>query len=221
MVKMRITIVYDNTSLSSNLKADWGFACFIEYLDTRILFDTGTKSQILLDNMKILDLDPTEADFVFISHKHSDHMGGLLSIMELNKTAQIFLPVKLDASLNDGRLHIIKPTQYIGDGLITSGLLECKERVGLQEQSLFLEFPKGLVIIAGCSHSGVRQIMEKSKEYGKSFALIGGLHGFDEFEILEDLEFVCPTHCTKHIQKIKELYPSKYIKGGVGTIIEL
>lgn len=218
---MRITIVYDNISLQSNLKADWGFACFIEYLDTRILFDTGTKSKILLDNMKVLNLDPAEVDVVFISHKHSDHMGGLLTIMELNQTAQIFLPVKLDASLDDGRLQIIEQAQYISDGFISSGLLECKERVGLQEQSLFIVTSKGLVIIAGCSHSGVTQIVEKSKEFGKPFALVGGFHGFDEFAILEDLEMVCPTHCTKHIQKIKKLYPSKYIRGGVGAIIEL
>ncbi|MCE7748139.1 MAG: MBL fold metallo-hydrolase, partial [Candidatus Heimdallarchaeota archaeon] len=39
---MKITIVYDNTSLRDDLEADWGFSCYIEHLGTNILFDTGT-----------------------------------------------------------------------------------------------------------------------------------------------------------------------------------
>ena len=221
MIKLKITIVYDNTSLNPKLKADWGFACFINYFDKKILFDTGTKSKILLDNMQKLNLNPNEVDMIIISHKHGDHMGGLLSVMELNKKAQIYLPVELDSSLDDGRLHKLDKATEITQGIITSGLLECEERVGLLEQSLFLETPKGLVIIAGCSHSGVKQIVEKSRGFGKPYALIGGLHGFAEFDILKDLAFVCPTHCTKYIEKIRKLHPNKYIKGGVGAIIEL
>jgi len=221
LINLRVTIVYDNTTLQPELKADWGFACFIEYLDKKILFDTGTKSKILLDNMKVLGLDPTGIDFIFISHKHGDHMGGLLTVMELNKKAKIYLPVELDSSLDDGRLYKYDKATKIDTGIISSGLLECEERKDLVEQSLFLETSKGLVIIAGCSHSGVTQIIEKSKEFGKPFALIGGFHGFKEFEVLQTLNVVCPTHCTRHIKDIKSLYPEKYIAGGVGTSIEL
>lgn len=218
---MKITIVYDNTSLKDGLKADWGFACYIEHLGTNILFDTGTKSNILLDNMQKLNIDPSEADIVFISHKHSDHMGGLLTIMKLNKKAKIYVPVQLAESLDDGRLYKLDKATHITETIISSGLLESEGRRGLLEQSLFLETQKGLVVIAGCSHSGVKQILEKCKEFGEPYALIGGLHGFNEFEILEDLKVVCPTHCTKHINKIRNLYPEKYVKGGVGAIITL
>ena len=216
---MKITIVYDNTSLRDDLEADWGFSCYIEYLGTNILFDTGTKPRILLDNMQKLNVDPSEADIIFVSHKHMDHMGGLLTVMELNKNAKIYVPVQLAESLVDERIYKLDQPTYITDTIISSGLLESEGRRGLLEQSLFLETPKGMVVIAGCSHSGVKQILEKCKEFGEPYALLGGFHGFNEFKILEQLEFVCPTHCTKHIKSINSLFPEKSIKGGVGARI--
>ena len=132
--------------MKSELKADWSFSCFIEYLGTKILFDTGTKSKILLENMDKLKLNPAEIDVVFVSHKHGDHMEGLLSIMELNRNAQIYLPVELASSLDDGRLYKLDEATYITEGIIASSLLECEKRKGLVEHTLFLEIPKGLVI---------------------------------------------------------------------------
>jgi len=218
---LRITIVYDNTTLKKELKADWGFSCFIEFQDKKILFDTGTKSSILLANMEKLGIDFTKANIIFISHKHGDHLGGLYDVLKQNKKAKIYLPFEdLKSHEKDRTYRLTEPTRLFGN-IITSGLLECDDRKDLVEQSLFFETKKGLIIIAGCSHPSVRKILKRSKEFGKPFALIGGLHGFDEFELLEELELVCPTHCTKHIDEIKNRYPRKYVKGGVGRVIDI
>jgi len=53
------------------------------------------------------------------------------------------------------------------------------------------------------------------------YAVIGGMHGFSEFELFKDLELICPTHCTQHKAELKKLYPQKYIDGGAGRIIEI
>ena len=53
---MKITIIYDNETCREDLKADWGFACLVEVYGKNILFDTGAKGDILLENMKILGL---------------------------------------------------------------------------------------------------------------------------------------------------------------------
>ena len=79
----------------------------------------------------------------------------------------------------------------------------------------------GVVVIVGCSHPGVKNILDSASQFGKPLALIGGLHGFREFDVIEDLELVCPTHCTQYESEIKSLYPEKYIKGGAGKIIEI
>jgi 7,8-dihydropterin-6-yl-methyl-4-(beta-D-ribofuranosyl)aminobenzene 5'-phosphate synthase len=218
---LKLTIIYDNTSQQSNLKADWGFSCFIEHKDSKILFDTGTKKQILLDNAQKLKVDLSTADIIFISHSHMDHMGGLNSVLKENDKASIYLPIsQKDINIGGRFLKLDKPAK-IKEDVIASGLLECEERKGLVEQSLFIESTKGIIVIVGCSHPKVRKILERAKEFGNVYALIGGLHGFKEFELLEHIELVCPTHCTKHIEKIKSLYPNKYVKGGVGAKINI
>jgi 7,8-dihydropterin-6-yl-methyl-4-(beta-D-ribofuranosyl)aminobenzene 5'-phosphate synthase len=52
-------------------------------------------------------------------------------------------------------------------------------------------------------------------------AILGGLHGFRDFDLLDGLEWVCPTHCSQYMDEIKRRYPDKYIKGGVGKVITL
>ena len=48
----------------------------------------------------------------------------------------------------------------------------------------------------GCSHSGVGNILKAASQFGKPYALIGGLHGFSDFDLVKDLTLICPTHCT-------------------------
>ena len=215
MNNLKITIVYDNTSSQSNLRANWGFACFIEFNDLNILFDTGTKGEILLNNMRELNIDPSIIDFVFISHSHHDHVGGLKDFLKYNNQAKIYVPSTLKLDQYKDRVITVKESLQIAENIFSTGILK------QIEQSMVIQTTKGLVVIAGCSHPGVRKILEKSSEFGELYALIGGLHGFNEFHLVEKLRFVCPTHCTKHISALKQKFPEKYIQGGVGTIIDL
>ena len=64
-------------------------------------------------------------------------------------------------------------------------------------------------------------ILDAAKKFGKIYAVIGGMHGFSEFELFKDLELICPTHCTQYKAKLKKLYPQKYIEGRAGRIIEI
>jgi len=48
-----------------------------------ILFDTGVEGETLLSNMRKMEIDPNEIDFIFISHLHEDHTGGLAGILEI------------------------------------------------------------------------------------------------------------------------------------------
>ena len=68
---------------------------------------------------------------------------------------------------------------------------------------------------------GVKKILKAGARFGKVRALVGGLHGFKQFALLNPLEKVCPTHCTRYIEHIKRLYPGKYVEGGAGKIIEI
>jgi len=64
-------------------------------------------------------------------------------------------------------------------------------------------------------------ILDAARQFGKIYGIIGGLHGFSEFELFKDLDLICPNHCTQHKAELKRLYPEKYIEGGAGRIIEI
>jgi 7,8-dihydropterin-6-yl-methyl-4-(beta-D-ribofuranosyl)aminobenzene 5'-phosphate synthase len=207
---MKVTIVFDNTSKQTDLKEEWGFACFIETESRRILFDTGADGKILLENMQKLAIDPKSIDDIFISHNHFDHIGGLSSILNENSDLTIFLPKSLLGVRNAKEIIQIDKARQIGNGLFTTGELE-----GI-EQSLIVETTKGLVVIVGCSHPEMKTILDAASHFGEVYGIIGGLHGFKRFELFKDLGLICPTHCTQHKTEIKKLYPKQYVEGGVG-----
>lgn len=212
---LKISIVYDNTIHQKNLTADWGFAAYIETDERHILFDTGSDGHILLENMKRMGLDPEAVDTVFVSHNHFDHIGGLAAFLRENPDVDVYLPESLRGVRRAKNvIHVSKPIA------ITNTLYSTGELIG-GEQSLIIKTPQGLVVIAGCSHPGLNNIMKAAGRYGKIHMILGGFHDFDQFDILEDVDLVCPTHCTRYITKISERFPEKFIQGGAGRCVEI
>jgi len=212
---MKITIIYDNETWKEGLKADWGFSCLVEAYDKKILFDTGANSSILLHNMQRLNIDPTIIEEVFISHAHGDHTGGLPELLRINNAVKVYIPVSCPEPPGASEVVRVKEAFKIHENIFSSGELKSIE------QSLIVKTQKGLALIVGCSHSGVKNILKAASQFGKPYAIIGGLHGFSDFNLVKDLEFICPTHCTQFKSKIELLYPKKYVEGGVGKVIEI
>jgi 7,8-dihydropterin-6-yl-methyl-4-(beta-D-ribofuranosyl)aminobenzene 5'-phosphate synthase len=91
-VKPRITILYDAFGKSDAMKKDWGFAALVEINGKRILFDTGDNPEIFAHNVKAAGVDLTKLDFVVMSHRHGDHMGGLTYLLSVNPKVKIYAP---------------------------------------------------------------------------------------------------------------------------------
>ena len=74
----KITIL--STMLSDTHIGEWGFSAMIEADGQRILFDTGSRENTVLQNSRELNISLEKIDNVFLSHNHKDHTGGLISL---------------------------------------------------------------------------------------------------------------------------------------------
>ncbi len=213
---MKVTIIYDNEVKKEGLKADWGFSCLIEVENAPpILFDTGASSSILLHNMRELEIEPNTIGTIVISHSHWDHAGGLQDFLELNRDAQIYVPASFARALPGRKVIKLKNATEICQNVFSTGELK-----GI-EQSLAINTAKGILIVAGCSHPGVGNIIDAASKFGEVYGIIGGFHGFNDFKKLDGLSLICPCHCTQYKSEIKRLFPDKCLECGAGMTLEL
>ncbi|PLW80528.1 MBL fold metallo-hydrolase [Candidatus Woesearchaeota archaeon] len=213
---MKLTIVYDNTTTDSNLIAHWGFSCFIKYKGKNILFDTGGNGRFLIHNLKHLNISPESMDHIVVSHPHFDHIGGLSEVLNENKgNAKLHLPMNFRGVKFDNEIFYYDSPAEIEKGIYVSG------EIDNIEQALAIKTRKGLAMIVGCSHPGIKPFIDTLNRFGNIHTIIGGFHNFNDFEMLKDLTKICPTHCTKNADEIIKRFPEKIIKGGVGRIFEV
>jgi 7,8-dihydropterin-6-yl-methyl-4-(beta-D-ribofuranosyl)aminobenzene 5'-phosphate synthase len=107
-------------------------------------------------------------------------------------------------------------------------------RVNLPELSLSMKTEKGEILIVGCSHSGVEQIVSETKKFtNNNIDLVyGGFHmiPFDRSQILQygrllkdDLKVrrIAPAHCTGHLafKMLMDIYREDYLFAGLGEIV--
>jgi len=235
--RMIVTLVYDNNPSVEGLKTGWGFSCLVEGCQKTILFDTGGDSETLLYNMEKLGIDPTQVEVVFLSHIHGDHTGGLEGFLEKNAKVDVFLLPSFPSSfkrkvksLGADYVEVGEPSE-VCKGVFSTGELGD----GIKEQSLVVRTPKGLVIITGCAHPGIVEIIEHVKKSFKEdiYLVMGGFHLVSTPErkiekIVKDFKRLgvvksAPCHCSgDDCRRLFERgYKEDFIKLGVGSKIKV
>ena len=236
-VDITITILYDNYKFNPELESDWGFSCLIEGLEKTILFDTGGKANILLSNMKKMGKDPAEVDVIFLSHIHEDHTGGIKDFLDINHNVTVFMPVSFPESFKNmirtkgATIVESRGPQDILEGVKTTGEMG----IEIIEQSLIMQTSGGSVIITGCAHPYIVDIIRKSADISGNniLAVIGGFHLLRTSDknlqsIIQDfrtlnVKYAGPTHCSgdKAIKLFKENYGENFISLGVGKVLKI
>ncbi len=87
---MKWTVLSDNRTCDSQLQTEHGLSILLETDKHRILLDTGA-SDVFIRNAERLGIDLGTVDYVFISHGHSDHAGGLQHFLRINERAKVIV----------------------------------------------------------------------------------------------------------------------------------
>lgn len=278
---MKITaLVVDDAGYDTELWGEFGLSLLVEAerhgAELRLLVDTGLTSKPLLHNMKLLDVDPSKIDYIFLTHCHYDHTGGLGGVTEKTRKGveivahpEIFrrcyvvrqnmryigVPERSGRSTveaNGGNWLLSREPFAFMPGVMTTGEVqrvtsyEPLENVHIEVDEEMVQDPelddvslivnvagRGLVIISGCSHAGIVNIMKQARRITGVEEIIGVIGGFhlrvaNEEQLsktvdeLDAAETVCAGHCTgfEAMKSISDRMGERFTLLQCGTVIE-
>ena len=232
-----LTIIYDNNPYNEELETRWGFSCLVEGMEKTILFDVGGEGSILLENMEKLNINVQAVDIIVLSHIHYDHIGGLSDFLRVNPKVTVYMPKSLPPSVKNivitsgSRLVEVKKPVKICENAYSSGELGSF----IKEESLIVKTSKGLVVITGCAHPGIVDIVKEANTMlnTNTYLVLGGFHlcwanpvqisriikGLKELGVVK----VAPCHCSGDIARnlFKKAYGNNFILSGAGKKIKI
>jgi 7,8-dihydropterin-6-yl-methyl-4-(beta-D-ribofuranosyl)aminobenzene 5'-phosphate synthase len=232
--EVKIITVMDNEVVNTVLKTRWGFSAAVLTPKEDLLFDTGPDGTALLDNLAKLGLEPKQFAKVLLSHTDSDHAAGIPAFLSAAPDAEVYLPGKAvgtDKKIREAGAAVVN---VLNSGEVMPGLRTTGPMGTRQEQALLVETRDGLIVMTGCAHPGIIDVIKQAQTLnpGKRILLaMGGFHLFqtagtrvdaivDEFKKL-NVEKVAPSHCTGLYarERFKQVYGTDYIAGGVGLTL--
>jgi 7,8-dihydropterin-6-yl-methyl-4-(beta-D-ribofuranosyl)aminobenzene 5'-phosphate synthase len=229
---MKLTVVFDNNAFDPRLRTGWGFAAWVAYEGHTVLFDTGTNGSILLGNLAALGFDPEAVEIVVLSHMHLDHTGGLASLLAANPNVTVYLPQGFPNYFQEKVrgagatvVEVAGPAEIL-PGLWSAGAMG----TGIVEQALVARREGGLLVVTGCAHPGVDEMVARATDVGQDgiALVVGGFHLgsatqgriksiVDAFRRL-GVRQVAPCHCTGDGARVvfQQAYGPDYYPCGVG-----
>ena len=255
---MKLITLMENISCREDICYEHGLSLYLETDTCNILFDAG-QSSAFAGNANRLGVDLKKVDFAVLSHGHYDHSGGLGTFLTCNDTAPVYVSqwafephwesdgryVGVDQQLKDNqRIRYVAEETKLGEGITlyrlnrapmdTAGLLVEEEGVRKpddfrHEQYLLLKEQGKRILISGCSHKGILNIMDAFRPD----VLVGGFH----FMKMEDEAFLTRAaeqlleydtvyytgHCTgqKQYDYLKNLMGDRLHYISAGTVLEI
>ena len=131
--------------------------------------------------------------------------------------------------------QISEPTEVLPGFFLFSTTSDIAGTKEMNEISMAVQTPRGIVLISGCSHPGIEKILETaSKIDSRIYSVLGGFHLVDvsdagvtdlvtSFRDKWKIERMAPGHCTGQFafSEFIRVYGSKFDHAGLGSVIAL
>lgn len=235
---VKITVLVDNNA-NGTLLSPWGLSILIETTDLTILFDSGPDPSVLENNSASLGKDfVSDCDFAVVSHAHLDHYTGLTYVSDNHDNLTLYTPTfgfTISWTNNFFQIEVEEPVEA-SSGISIIGM-SSEPVLDYNEQSLVLNVQTfGLVILVGCSHPGVDNIVSKAidiMDVDDVYMVLGGFHLHSEnqetiegtIDALVDMgvQHIYPVHCSGEdvTNYLQSTYPANYGNASVGFQITL
>lgn len=161
--------------------------------------------------------------------------GGLLALSATRDSERPEI-MKFGAAWAGANFEPIDKTTEVAPGVwliaLVSDATGTKE---LKELSLAIDTPDGIVLVVGCSHPGIENIVAEARKINKKIHLIAG--GFHLVVAADDVvakvaaslhdtyqvENIAPGHCTGEVTfaALRQAFGNRYIYAGVGMVLPL
>lgn len=266
---MRVTVLVENTTADPRLQGIHGLSLYVETRQHKLLMDVGPGT-VFVENAEKLGIDLAQVDLCAVSHGHDDHGGGLGRFLQLNQKATVYLSrlafgsyyagkkyIGLDPELkNHPRIRLLPATVRVdsqitllseipGDALLpraNGGLLcESEPDTFAHEQVMLVEEGGRLLLLGGCAHRGIVNILEHVKQVMGRYpdTVISGLHlaaggsgvcMADDAYLDQLAQALLATgaefyscHCTgrEALEKLQLRMPGKLHAVSTGTVLQL
>ncbi len=238
--ELRVTVLYDNyLTTVEGVQAHWGFSCLVQGTEKTILFDTGTRSNILQKNIESLKVDLSRIDMIVISHLHGDHMDGLEWILSQRPNIPVYLPAMtgdeyLAKVRQWGGLPLrVKEARQVCRNVFSTGEMPADFDTAFSEQSLVIKTSQGLLVITGCAHPGILEIVRRALQVvpGQPRVVLGGFHLLRKNDMqitaiihamkAAGVERCGASHCTgdRAIELFRNSFAERFLPLGVGAVL--
>lgn len=236
---IQIRVLIENNS-SEICKGEMGLSFLIETEENKILFDTGASSLFLENASKLdTNLEDIDYIVLSHGHwDHGNgleyiknmklicHPNCFIKRYRKKDSSYLGLPIALEEAKEKFQLLLTEKPYEISENIIFLGevprendyesietafkLENGEDDYVFDDSALVIKSEKGLIIVPGCSHAGICNIIEYSKKVTgieKIYTLIGGLH----LKVINDttkrtieylknqrIDKLYPVHCTSN-----------------------
>lgn len=237
---MKIRILAEGSTKWQRFVKHWGLSLLV---DEDILFDTFGQPGYVVRQLSRFSMSPQRIRTIVVSHDDWDHIAGLPGILKIAGDRAVYIcpnfrsEVKAMVRSCGGTVREAAGPLEIRENICVSGELQGGSRrgVALPEQYMAIKTSQGVVILTGCAHPGIVEIVRHAKtHFGPDVRLLaGGFHLKDNrdevnaaiVKALKELGVrqVMPLHCTGKaaVEILRQVYGKDCIAAGEGQAIEV